>query len=631
MPIAPLDPPATDCVAGHRLAKLMRTAPLLAFLEDLRSPAWTRPPDSSISLLDSPDFADCLLLSCAVLAPRTPAFRLAYFCALLVRGANPFARGMDGRPVEWEIESLEGEEKAWFKEELDEAKRRWRERADYEFPEDVHQWIKDELDFIWAWETAQAEEQAAVESDQPSSQDVDMDLDGGSTTSPPPTKRPRVEEPLPDYIDGEPLLVKPEPVEPSLARLRGAQGSPISWSFGVPSSSPGYSAWTDTATSDQPAPNPDSSISHLPPSTFLVSAPPRPPSQASLLKHPAPPAPASSSSSPRLPQSTTTPQAPPRLSLLHPPQAFSTSPAQPTPIVTRLSSIPTSFSPSLTPAVPDVECEDRKPTPAELAATSQPTITSPAPVPAPAKKSRLPLAVLRARLPPLSKCVESPQTRSPTGTPALQAQSAMLAATASPQAQPAPVPSSSRLPPPQTIQLQAAQPQAQPVRLAQGPSTSRLPPTTTFHSSAPPPLYSTPSLGEQCQQSSAPSFVARGPPVTVELRFLPSWLTQPVLRHWLLHGPAVFQNISPDEVSYLELLIDIGGPVPTSAANVPPVPVDVVVDEHMHPLQPNQKQQYRRGRVTYSTNGDAERARRMFNGQKVVKSVVENKETFWMK
>ncbi|GAA5870274.1 hypothetical protein JCM1840_001610 [Sporobolomyces johnsonii] len=562
MPIASLDPPAIDCVAGHRLAKLMRTAPLLAFLEDLRSPAWTRPPDSSIALLDSSDFADCLLLSCAVLAPRTPAFRLAYFCTLLVRGANPFARGMDGRPVEWEIESLEGEEKGWFKEELDKAKRCWRDRVDYEFPEDVHQWIKDELDFMWAWEAAQAEEQAAVESDQQSSQDVDMDLDGDSTTSPPPTKRPRVEEPLPDYIDEEPLLVKPEPVEPSLARLRGAQASPISWSFGVPSSSPGYSAWIDTAT------------------------------------------------------------------------AFSTSPAQSTPIVTRLSSTLTSFSPSLTPAVPDIECEDRKRTPAELAATSQPTITSPAPVAAPAKKSRLPLSVLRARLPPLSKCIESPQTRSATGTPALQAQSAMLTATASPQAQPAPVPSSSRLPPPQTIQLQAAQPQAQPVQLAQGPSTSRLPPPTTSHSPAPPPLYSTPSLGEQCQQSSAPSLVARGPPVTVELRFLPSWLTQPVLRHWLLHGPAVFQHISPDEVSYIEFLIDIGsvtGPVPTSAADIPPIPMDVVVDAHMHPLQPQQKQQYRRGRVTYSTKEDAERARRMFIGQRVVKSVVENKAPSWMK
>ncbi|GAA5926718.1 hypothetical protein JCM3775_007019 [Rhodotorula graminis] len=112
--------------------------------------------------------------------------------------------------------------------------------------------------------------------------------------------------------------------------------------------------------------------------------------------------------------------------------------------------------------------------------------------------------------------------------------------------------------------------------------------------------------------------------VTVEVHLLPPYATENVLRMYLLRGPSVFESLpSAAQLDQLDALVR-GGEFRSAAAQLqqqrqhdepPPVPkrVQVVIDE-----KPGLAQDRRWAQVTYKTRADADRARAIFNGKRLV-------------
>ncbi|GEM06544.1 hypothetical protein Rt10032_c01g0561 [Rhodotorula toruloides] len=148
----------------------------------------------------------------------------------LERGANPFARGTDGRAVSWVLDSVKNPaERQCFVEESQQAKQVWKAGEKYEIAADIQEWIKQTLALIEE-EKREALEQADRETFVQSPQeDEPSAVRASPTATPPPAKRPRLEAPapapvsqlasqsesLPDY-DEVVMGVKAEPVESRL-------------------------------------------------------------------------------------------------------------------------------------------------------------------------------------------------------------------------------------------------------------------------------------------------------------------------------------------------------------------------------------------------------------------------------
>ncbi|GAA5890363.1 hypothetical protein JCM8208_002792 [Rhodotorula glutinis] len=231
-----------------------------------------------------------------------------------------------------------------------------------------------------------------------------------------------------------------------------------------------------------------------------------------------------------------------------------------------------------------------------------------------------------SRLPPLARppppSVARP--RPPSSTPR------SLASSASPAPDPPPVP-----PPPPSQQ-------AAPVRhgwaptfpsaLAQPAPAVSIPPASSYALQPSNPFApiahlstSTPSL-----MPAVPAIVAnpaRAPAqqrvagfVTMEVHRLPSYATDLVLKTYLLRGPSVFSTLpSATHLDQLEALVRAGEFRAAPAQQLrqhdqpPPVPKRQQVF-----VEDKDSSERRWAAVTYKTRADAERARAMFNGKKLV-------------
>lgn len=109
---------------SYDLAKLIERGDILRILEFLRMPAYTpttagnSPVDDCMPPeLDRSNDRDLLLLSVCLHAPQNG---ILSFCFLLEHGADPDARGLNGRFVEWDFDE-KCSEHSQFREELEEA------------------------------------------------------------------------------------------------------------------------------------------------------------------------------------------------------------------------------------------------------------------------------------------------------------------------------------------------------------------------------------------------------------------------------------------------------------------------------------------------------------------------------
>ena len=110
--------------------------------------------------------------------------------------------------------------------------------------------------------------------------------------------------------------------------------------------------------------------------------------------------------------------------------------------------------------------------------------------------------------------------------------------------------------------------------------------------------------------------------VTMEVHRLPPYATDVVLKTYLLSGPSVFSSLSSAaHLDQLDALVRRGEFRPTAVqqqqqrAEAPPVSrrQQIVVEE-----KPGGRSARRWARVTYSTRADAERARALFDGKRLV-------------
>ncbi|BGP29070.1 hypothetical protein JCM10296v2_000806 [Rhodotorula toruloides] len=132
----------TNMAFADKLDQLLLRGTLSDVQEELHRPTSTVPDSvrlskrcttSPLSILDSSTSYGTLLVGCAALARRSFAYRLACFSMILERGANPYARGTDGRAVSWVLDSLENPaERQCFEEELQAAKKAWSSGKKYE-------------------------------------------------------------------------------------------------------------------------------------------------------------------------------------------------------------------------------------------------------------------------------------------------------------------------------------------------------------------------------------------------------------------------------------------------------------------------------------------------------------------
>ncbi|BGO93091.1 hypothetical protein NBRC10512v2_005378 [Rhodotorula toruloides] len=449
----------TNMAFADKLDQLLLRGTLSDIQEELHRPTSSvadcarlskRCTTSALSILDSSTSYGTLVVGCAALARRSFAFRLACFSMILERGANPFARGTDGRAVSWILDGIKNSaERQCFEEELQAAQKAWKSSEKYEMALDIREWIEDSL-AVMEEEKREAFKQSKREAFVQSPQEIEPAVaERAPTPTPPPGKRPRLESPapeklpssqnesLPDYdevVTGsktelvEPKLPPPEPTpvtgEPAPPKHQDETPAPPGQASQAPSTVP-VSAVPPTG-----APSTSSRLSRLPPG--VVQGPqvqPKPSSQPSTSRLPPPPPP---------------PLAPDTLT----PVAAST-----------LSAAPPSAAPaSVTPTPAPQPAQPTPPTPAPTA--------SPAPdvAPAPIRKSRLPASLL-GRPPPALR-VKTTAPLASTVSPASQPDAATPSgATADESTPPKTSPSVARLPP----TAQSASP-------AKALSTSRLPP-----------------------------------------------------------------------------------------------------------------------------------------------------------
>ncbi|GAA5988394.1 hypothetical protein JCM11641_005461 [Rhodosporidiobolus odoratus] len=119
---------------------------------------------------------------------------------------------------------------------------------------------------------------------------------------------------------------------------------------------------------------------------------------------------------------------------------------------------------------------------------------------------------------------------------------------------------------------------------------------------------------------------------TMELHRLPSWMTESLLRHYLLQGPTTFSHVKSGQLPCLDDLLEIDGlsnpPSPAAVGDSvgagsgqdwpPPIPRSVELSGIMPQGTPVAEKGLV-GKVTYTTRGDALRAKGMFDGEKVAK------------
>ncbi|BGO93090.1 hypothetical protein NBRC10512v2_005377 [Rhodotorula toruloides] len=94
--------------------------------------------------------------------------------------------------------------------------------------------------------------------------------------------------------------------------------------------------------------------------------------------------------------------------------------------------------------------------------------------------------------------------------------------------------------------------------------------------------------------------------MTVQFCDLPAWMTTRLFQHYLLHGPTTYLHAKPEEVKHLEDLVD-------NDDEIPPIPTDVKVSRDSR-----DKSGRSVGQATYSSRTEAERAKKMFDGAKVL-------------
>lgn len=163
----------TNMAFADKLDQLLLRGTLSDIQEELHRPTSSvadcarlskRCTTSALSILDSSTSYGTLVVGCAALARRSFAFRLACFSMILERGANPFARGTDGRAVSWILDGIKNSaERQCFEEELQAAQKAWKSGEKYEmgafsprqslraFAEtrltalDIREWIEDSL------------------------------------------------------------------------------------------------------------------------------------------------------------------------------------------------------------------------------------------------------------------------------------------------------------------------------------------------------------------------------------------------------------------------------------------------------------------------------------------------------
>ncbi|GAA6059587.1 hypothetical protein JCM10212_005086 [Sporobolomyces blumeae] len=192
---------------GVELAHLIRHGSFDDFLQAVDSaPSSSTPHLDRTSPLTTSDASLCLLLSVPILATqgstaRTPEFCFAAWCVLIRRGADPFARGNDGRSIDMELRGVQDEGlRQCFERELQYARECWAEQRAYEIPEDIQQWIYDEC------ETARSHRKVeAGQAEQRKRRRLE-ELDDAITTARrklerPAAKRTKIVEPLLDYED----------------------------------------------------------------------------------------------------------------------------------------------------------------------------------------------------------------------------------------------------------------------------------------------------------------------------------------------------------------------------------------------------------------------------------------------
>ncbi|GAA5922146.1 uncharacterized protein JCM15063_003201 [Sporobolomyces koalae] len=127
---------------GQRLSDLILRGPLISLLQELEEAVANPEVDKP---LDTSDFSLRLVLAIPLLAhDRDDAFRIAAFCQLLGAGCDPWGRGVDGRPIEWELDALQGDLRTWAVDELMEARRCRYENIQYCMPSEVFDWSEEE-------------------------------------------------------------------------------------------------------------------------------------------------------------------------------------------------------------------------------------------------------------------------------------------------------------------------------------------------------------------------------------------------------------------------------------------------------------------------------------------------------
>ncbi|GAA5944862.1 hypothetical protein JCM10213_006615 [Rhodosporidiobolus nylandii] len=113
---------------------------------------------------------------------------------------------------------------------------------------------------------------------------------------------------------------------------------------------------------------------------------------------------------------------------------------------------------------------------------------------------------------------------------------------------------------------------------------------------------------------------------TFELHHLPEWVTTVVLQHYLSSGPSVFATTKAGELPFLDSLLSIDsfGALPGADGDaLPPLPKRVSVFAKT-PTRP-----YAMGRATYSSEENAEAAKRMFDGRKVAECEKKGEKVRW--
>lgn len=151
--------------------------------------------------------------------------------------------------------------------------------------------------------------------------------------------------------------------------------------------------------------------------------------------------------------------------------------------------------------------------------------------------------------------------------------------------------------------------------------------------SAPAPSARTPAQGPSIHAETFKFAVARGEPALFSLHGVPEGITPTILRHYLIHGPATFLTAQAEEVPLLQHLIDVGslGPDTATGAALPPAPTDVKIEEFKTP----EERCFHGpvvGHVTYASAEVAEKARSIFEGQRMFSEAVPGSQPIrWLR